>query len=200
VSSEERIPTGWSWERMRTTAVRKSERPWRRPWPELGLAMFAALLTATAPAGPRATDAEPGKDGSGAKDGGGGSKAAVGVALTVRVSGLNNDRGRVAVALFASADAFPDQKRALAGQLTRIQNGKASVRFANVRPGVYAVAVLHDENENSKMDFNFLGMPLEGYGFSNDASAMFGPPSFDAASFKLAARDSFVPVKVRYFP
>jgi uncharacterized protein (DUF2141 family) len=161
--------------------------------------VFAALLTGTAPAGPRAAVAEQPKDGSGAKDGSGGKDVA-GVALTVRVSGLNNDRGRVAIALFASAEAFPDQKRALAGQMTRIQNGKASVRFANVRPGVYAVAVLHDENENAKMDFNFLGMPLEGYGFSNDASAMFGPPSFEAASFKLAARNSFVPVKVRYFP
>jgi uncharacterized protein (DUF2141 family) len=121
------------------------------------------------------------------------------VSLTVRVNQLESDRGRVAVALFASADDFPDQKRALAGQLTKISGGRASVTFINLRPGVYAVAVLHDENENSKMDFNFLGMPLEGYGFSNDASAPFGPPSFQAASFKLSPRNSFVPVKVRYF-
>ncbi len=162
--------------------------PGRRRWPPLGLLVLAVWLSGAAPAGPRAPDRQDGKAPPAA------------VALTVRVSALNNDRGRVAVALFASAEAFPDQKRALAGQLTRIQNGKATVRFENVRPGVYAVAVLHDENENSKMDFNFLGMPLEGYGFSNDASAMFGPPSFDAASFKLSPRDSYVPVKVRYFP
>jgi len=120
--------------------------------------------------------------------------------LSVRVSQLQNDTGRVAVALFASAEDFPDQKRALAGQLTRIQNGKASVTFPNLLPGRYAVAVLHDENENDEMDFNFLGMPLEGYGFSNDASAPFGPPSFDAAAFRLRARASVVAVKVRYFP
>ncbi|HTV20569.1 MAG TPA: DUF2141 domain-containing protein [Polyangiaceae bacterium] len=121
------------------------------------------------------------------------------VALTVRVNGLNNDRGKVAVALFASAEAFPDQKRALAGQLARIEKGRAAVRFTGLRPGQYAVAVLHDENENAKMDFNFLGMPLEGYGFSNDASAPFGPPSFEAAAFQLKPRDSFVPVRMRYF-
>jgi uncharacterized protein (DUF2141 family) len=120
-------------------------------------------------------------------------------ALSVRVTGLENDTGRVAVALFASADAFPEQKRALRGQLTRIQKGRASVTFPDLPPGRYAVAVLHDENENSKMDFNFLGMPLEGYGFSNDASAPFGPPSFDDAAFRLGARPSFVTVKVRYF-
>lgn len=119
--------------------------------------------------------------------------------LTVRVSQLENDKGRVAVALFASAEDFPDQKRALKGQLTRIEKGRASVTFRDLLPGRYAVAVLHDENENAKMDFNFLGMPLEGYGFSNDASAPFGPPSFDAAAFRLGARASAVAVKVRYF-
>lgn len=165
--------------------------PAQRRWPTLGLSMLAAWLMGAAPAEPRAADTREAKDGK---------AAPAAVALSVRVTALNNDRGRVAVALFASAEAFPDQKRALAGKLTRIENGKATVRFENVRPGVYAVAVLHDENENDEMDFNFLGMPLEGYGFSNDASAMFGPPSFEAASFKLAARDSFVPVKVRYFP
>jgi uncharacterized protein (DUF2141 family) len=59
--------------------------------------------------------------------------------------------------------------------------------------------VLHDENENSKMDFNFLGMPLEGYGFSNDASGTFGPPSFEDAAFRLKARPSAVSIKARYF-
>jgi uncharacterized protein (DUF2141 family) len=122
-----------------------------------------------------------------------------GFALTVRVSQLRNDRGRVAVALFASPSDFPDQKRALAGQLARIEKGRAAVTFTGLKPGLYAVAVLHDENDNAKMDFNFLGMPLEGYGFSNDASAPFGPPSFEAAAFKLTPRPSYIPVKVRYF-
>lgn len=138
---------------------------------------------------------------AGAGEEGGESKAAppAAVPLTVRVGELDNERGRVAVALFASAEDFPDQKRALAGKLARIEKGRASVTFEAVPPGVYAVAVLHDENQNDKMDFNFLGMPREGYGFSNDASAPFGPPSFAAAAFKLSARPSFIRVKMRYF-
>ncbi len=119
--------------------------------------------------------------------------------LTVRVNELNNDKGRVAVALFASAADFPDQKHAIAGKLTKSANQRARVTFSDLKPGLYAVAVLHDENENSKMDFNFLGMPLEGYGFSNDASGVLGPPSFEAAAFQLKARASFVPVTMRYF-
>jgi len=81
----------------------------------------------------------------------------------------------------------------------RIEQKRVSVTFSDLRPGVYAVAVLHDENENSKMDFNLLGMPLEGYGFSNDASALFGPPSFKDAAFTLKARPSAVSIKTRYF-
>jgi len=135
-----------------------------------------------------------------AADGGAkGPAAPATVGLTVRVRGLTNDRGRVAVALFSTAESFPDQKRAVAGHLAKIEKGRAAVRFVGLRPGVYAVAVLHDENENDEMDFNFLGMPLEGYGFSNDASATFGPPSFQAASFRLQPRNSFIPIRMRYF-
>jgi uncharacterized protein (DUF2141 family) len=155
----------------------------RRSWAPIAGVALAATLSGEAPASEQ----------------GAGSPPPTSVALTVRVQGLSNDRGRVAVAVFASADAFPDQKRALTGQLAKIEKGRAAVRFAGLKPGIYAVAVLHDENENSKMDFNFLGMPLEGYGFSNDASAAFGPPSFQAASFALKPRDSFIPVRMRYF-
>jgi uncharacterized protein (DUF2141 family) len=120
--------------------------------------------------------------------------------LTVHVNGLRNNQGQLAVALFASAAAFPRQERALRGQMVRIVGGRARVTFRDLRPGVYAVAVLHDENTNQKMDFNFLGMPLEGYGFSNDAAALFGPPSFASAAFRLLPRPSTVSIKARYFP
>jgi uncharacterized protein (DUF2141 family) len=119
--------------------------------------------------------------------------------LTVRIQGLKNDRGQVAVALFARAEGFPRSERAFRGQLARIEGGRALVSFRSLRPGTYAVAVLHDENQNNKMDFNFLGMPLEGYGFSNDASALFGPPSFQRASFRLLPRPSAVTISARYF-
>lgn len=166
-------------------SARLSGRSSPRPSPRVpgGAILLALTLSAEAPA------AEPE----------GAPPAPERVALTVRVNGLSSDRGRVAVALFASAKAFPDQKQALAGQLAKIEKGRAAVRFAGLSPGIYAVAVLHDENQNSKMDFNFLGMPLEGYGFSNDASAPFGPPSFQSAAFELKPRNSFVPVRVRYF-
>lgn len=119
--------------------------------------------------------------------------------LTVRISQLRNAKGHVAVALFASAADFPNQAHAFRGKLAKITGGRASVVFDDLAPGIYAVAVLHDENANAKMDFNFLGMPLEGYGFSNDASGILGPPSFQAAAFTLLPRASGIAVKLRYF-
>jgi uncharacterized protein (DUF2141 family) len=119
--------------------------------------------------------------------------------LTVSLTDVRNDEGRLAVALFASEGDFPRQERALRGQLLPIEGGRATVTFADLEPGVYAIAVLHDENSNSKMDFNFLGIPLEGYGFSNDAPVSFGPPSFKAAAFKLVARRSRSSIRLRYF-
>ncbi len=119
--------------------------------------------------------------------------------LTVQVTNLRNNQGRVAIAVFNTEDSFPDQEEALRGKLAKIRNKQAKVSFPGLKPGTYAVAVLHDENENDEMDFNFVGMPLEGYGFSNDASAMFGPPSFEDASFKLKTGAAKTRIKTRYF-
>jgi uncharacterized protein (DUF2141 family) len=119
--------------------------------------------------------------------------------LTVAVKGLRNDKGRVAVALFKRGEHFPDQKHALLGKVVRSSKKRAVVQFSSLEPGTYALAILHDENKNDKMDFNFLGMPLEGYGFSNDASEMFGPPSFEAASFEVSGEQTSHTVTAQYF-
>ena len=51
--------------------------------------------------------------------------------------------------------------------------------------GDYGIAIYHDENENRKMDTNFIGIPKEDYGFSNNVSAAFGPPSWHKAKFSV---------------
>lgn len=124
--------------------------------------------------------------------------ATSGLSMTIRVVGLRNDKGDLAVALFDREQAFPQQERALRGKVTTIREGAATVVFSGLKPGSYAAAVLHDENRNHKMDFNWLGMPLEGYGFSRDASALFGPPSFEDAAVTISS-SSRIWIKMRYF-
>lgn len=119
--------------------------------------------------------------------------------LRVTIDGFRNANGRAAIALFDDPEAFPEQSRAAFGKVSSIKGGVATVTFEDIEPGVYAVAVLHDENLNDKMDFNLVGMPLEGYGFSNDASGTFGPPDFEEAAFRVSVGRRVTNLRIRYF-
>jgi uncharacterized protein (DUF2141 family) len=107
--------------------------------------------------------------------------------IHVEISGLRNDKGQVLCALFTSAKDFPKNgDKAVAQTWSGITNGRAVCEFSTVAPGRYAVSVFHDENSNGKMDTNFIGMPREGVGASNNARGHFGPPKFDDAAFRYA--------------
>jgi uncharacterized protein (DUF2141 family) len=103
--------------------------------------------------------------------------------IHVDVAGLRNDKGEVLCDLFSSAEAFPGKpERAIARVVTAIKQGRASCDFRNLMPGRYAIAVVHDENGNGRLD-RVLGLPSEGVGASHDARGRFGPPKFDDAAF-----------------
>ena len=87
------------------------------------------------------------------------------------------------MALFVSAEGFPRQT----SQAVRTLRLLASFRFENLPPGAYALTVYHDKNSNGQLDKNFLLLPTERYGFSNNARIMmFFLPSFGAARFVMA--------------
>lgn len=98
-----------------------------------------------------------------------------------------NDRGRVFCAIWRGRQGYPTQRERNVGEtLDRtIVNRTAQCVFDGLVPGEYAVAAFHDENANNDLDRNFLGIPSEGTGASNDAHNMFGPPSYDDARFRL---------------
>lgn len=122
-----------------------------------------------------------------------------GTRLSVQVSQLNSDAGEVTVTVYPS-----DARRFLAprGKLLRVRVKTAApmtrVCFNLPGPDVYAVAIYHDANGNHDFDRNRLGMPAEGYGFSNDAPTRFGVPSFDAVRFAVKAGENALRVKMRY--
>jgi uncharacterized protein (DUF2141 family) len=119
--------------------------------------------------------------------------------LTVRVTGFRNDQGIAQITLFRDAKGFPDQAElAFRTNSTAITNRQALVDFAGIPFGDYAVGVLHDENRDGRMDTNWLGLPREGYGASNDARGKAGAPSFDAARFKLETPTRSLTVNLAY--
>ena len=114
--------------------------------------------------------------------------------LYVTVTGLGSAEGSIRIALFDDPDDFTDSPSVAAVvPATDIAPGW-SVR---VPFGRYAVAVIHDEDDDGELDTNFLGMPQERYGFSNDARGTFGPPSFEDASVDVRGPTVRVPVRVR---
>ena len=107
--------------------------------------------------------------------------------IEVQARGLRNSTGALGCQLFASAAGFPGQaERAVAAQLSPIVNGQARCRFTQLPAGSYAIAVLHDENGNGRLDTNLLGLPSEGYGASLNRSAGLTPPRWEDARFELA--------------
>jgi uncharacterized protein (DUF2141 family) len=101
--------------------------------------------------------------------------------LTVFVTGINNDSGQLIVSLHSDPSTFP--KKNIAQKYSSIVNGKSIITFNNIPNGIYAVSVLHDENNNGKIDFNFLHIPTEKTAASNNAKGFFGPPDFEDAKF-----------------
>ena len=104
--------------------------------------------------------------------------------IVVKITGFRNDKGQVICALFSSAADFPkNMDKARAVTKSQISGRQAVCEFAGVAPGTYGVSVIHDENSNGKLDTNFMGLPKEGVGSSNNVRPHFGPPKFAAAAF-----------------
>jgi uncharacterized protein (DUF2141 family) len=120
--------------------------------------------------------------------------------IHVKVLNIRNSVGTVACALFESPVGFPIEFLHYATNIMviKIRDTKARFDFLDIPPGTYALAVTHDENTNGKLDTNWLGIPTEGYGFSNDAKALLSAPSFSAASFVYDGQDLHLTISLHY--
>lgn len=96
--------------------------------------------------------------------------------FTVLIQGIDEPEGSVMVALFEDQDDFP--KNPTVGKIVRVEGKSVQVTFKDLRAGAYALSVIHDRNSNGKLDTNAFGIPTEGIAFGNNASGIFGPPSF----------------------
>ncbi|MBC7949188.1 MAG: DUF2141 domain-containing protein [Chitinophagaceae bacterium] len=121
--------------------------------------------------------------------------------LTISITDLKNKNGQVLVSLFKDGKGYPD-KPDLAfkkGRASFVGNDKAVINFTGLQSGQYAAVILHDENSNLKMDKSWIGLPREGYGFSNNVMGSLGPPTFSKASFShTAEEESEIIIKLRY--
>ena len=120
--------------------------------------------------------------------------------IKVDAEKIRSTTGMMACALFNVADGFPDvQAKSFQYVYVSINSGVASCEFKDLSAGTYAVSVFHDENDNKKLDKNFVGMPLEGYGVSNNIRNMMSAPGFKESSFQLNGEvDKNIKIRMGY--
>ena len=112
--------------------------------------------------------------------------------MTVTVTDLRNSKGIVRACMTADEATFPY------GATAQAREGSVTFTFSGVKPGQYAIALLHDENSNGKADRALGMMPKEGFGFSRDAKVRMGPPRFSDAAIDIGAQDRNLTIRMRY--
>lgn len=105
--------------------------------------------------------------------------------IIAHMSNARNDRGVCRVCLFNNAASYKGNGAPVQCLQAPVKNGMAAAVFENIPSGVYAVAVFHDANNNNQMDKNFLGIPKEGYGASQNKLPFASAPGFDDNKFSV---------------
>lgn len=116
--------------------------------------------------------------------------------LTVELQGIRAQTGKIRLAIVDGQEGWDGKARAVAGEMIVPAGDSAVVKFSDLAPGNYAVMVTHDENDNGKLDTNLIGMPTEGYGFSNNPRVM-RKPTWDEARFALEDDGATLRIELR---
>ena len=120
--------------------------------------------------------------------------------VVITITDLRSDKGVVRACMTTQEKIFPKCRKDPASHRTVVPAGESvTIRFTDVEPGEYAVALLHDENNDGKANRALGMMPKEGYGFSRDAKVRMAPPKFKDAVFEHTGEDQSLTIKMRYF-
>lgn len=118
--------------------------------------------------------------------------------LDVGVEALRSHKGMLLVCLTRDPAHFPDCSHDPAARTATVPAGSGALSFPGLPSGDYALALVHDENGNGRLD-TFAGIPREGVGFSRNPRLLFGPPRFAAARFRIDTPGRSEDVRMRYF-
>jgi uncharacterized protein (DUF2141 family) len=122
------------------------------------------------------------------------------VDVEITVKKIKNAKGKILIGIFKDNPSFEKEKAFKSIILTKetLSNGTIKVK-TQLEPGVYGASLLDDENDNGKMDYNFVGIPKEGFGFSNYYFSGFSKPKFDVFKFDVKpAANPKIDMVIRY--
>ena len=116
-------------------------------------------------------------------------------ALQITVNNFENLKGKLQVCLTDKKEDF--LKQCEYTKVVNVTDNTISLEIANIKTGIYSISVFHDENNNGVLDTKyFFKIPSEPYGFSNNPSARFGPPSFEKCTF-LIDKDKQISIELK---
>lgn len=111
--------------------------------------------------------------------------------IIIQVQNILTIQGKINVALYNSSSSFNKPNEAYKQLIVDVTGNTMEMKMDSIPPGEYAFALFHDKNSDNTLNQNWLGIPTEGFAFSNNAFGTFGPPTWDQAKFTLPAQ-SFV--------
>ena len=117
--------------------------------------------------------------------------------LTVTVDGIRNAKGDIRLAVYASPQEWPDHSTRDHDRVQPAKPGSVTFKF-DLTPGTYAINGFHDEDANGKFKTSLIGLPEEGYLFSNDVRPVLSTPSFKSASFTLPPEGVAISISMHY--
>lgn len=112
--------------------------------------------------------------------------------LTVTVTNIESISGTINIGLYNNADDFPKEEKDYKLVILEVEALEITYIFNDLPQGEYAIALYHDENKDDECNRNFLGIPKEGYGFSNNVKPVLSAPSFEDTKFKLEESKSII--------
>lgn len=119
--------------------------------------------------------------------------------LSIHVTGFRSTKGMLGAELFTSTAGWPeDVDRAYRHASFPIHGQQATAIFDHLAPGRYGIVVLHDENENKKLDRNLFQVPKEGFGFANNPHVLLVAPPLEKASIPVTCPSTTTEVKLIY--
>ncbi|WP_189052098.1 DUF2141 domain-containing protein [Aliidongia dinghuensis] len=122
------------------------------------------------------------------------------VRLQISVSGMHSAAGNITITIYPDDAAhFLDGKFKLARQSVPVTLPVTHACFAFAEPGYYAVALFHDENNSGHFETTMLGLPADGFGFSNNPTLYLGPPDLGKARFEARSGDNPIAIQMKYY-
>ena len=120
--------------------------------------------------------------------------------IEVNISGIRNQNGLIRLLIFNTAEGFPSEhQKSYTMRNVNIEQDSLTVTLSVIPFNTYAISVLHDENSNGKLDTNWVGIPQEGVGVSNNVKSRLGPPKFRDSVFTLNSKIIIQSIKINYY-